>query len=168
MNLKCLQVMPPRHVAWSRTLTCILTTWPSPFWPLTIAVTTTSWSFATKLRMHRSFLLDEAAKSNLSADANWIARKNKATKVLIVNGEEAMVGGIGPLDAVNRSAVDATWKGTLLSNTVNSPVSYLHLGRKKPQTGYAHIRNGIFAHLLSKGLYCESCFGESSIIESGL
>lgn len=34
--------------------TCMLTTWPSPFEPLTVAVTTTSWSRATKFLMHLS------------------------------------------------------------------------------------------------------------------
>lgn len=35
--------------------TCMFTTWPSPFWPLTVAVTTTSVSLVTKLRMQRGW-----------------------------------------------------------------------------------------------------------------
>lgn len=40
--------------------TCRFKTWPSPLCPLMVAVTTTSWSFATKLRMQRSLLADSA------------------------------------------------------------------------------------------------------------
>jgi hypothetical protein len=45
--------------------------WPSPLLPLTVAVTTTSWSFATKFLMQRSLLADSwpgwAWMSNLRA-----------------------------------------------------------------------------------------------------
>lgn len=39
-------------------LTCMFNCCPSPRIPSTIAVTTTNWSFCTKLRMHRSYLCD--------------------------------------------------------------------------------------------------------------
>lgn len=52
-------------------LTCMFTRMPSPLVPLTIAVTTTNVSLATKFRMHRSFLLscdcDVACRSNFNA-----------------------------------------------------------------------------------------------------
>ena len=51
-------------------LTCILTIWPSPLDPSTMAVTTTKVSFATKFRIHRWYLVwlpVWAARSNLSA-----------------------------------------------------------------------------------------------------
>lgn len=53
--------------------TCMLTVWPSPFDPLTMAVTTTNVSLATKFRMHRSFLPSRcgtAARSNLRASTD--------------------------------------------------------------------------------------------------
>ena len=53
-------------------LTCILRVWPSPRFPLTVVVTTTNWSLATKLRMHLSLLFDSwpgcAWMSNLRAE----------------------------------------------------------------------------------------------------
>lgn len=36
-------------------LTCMFTIWPSPFAPLTVAVTSTSVSLDTKFRMHLSY-----------------------------------------------------------------------------------------------------------------
>lgn len=62
-------LFPPRATQ----LTCMLTRMPSPLLPLTIAVTTTSVSLATKFRTHLSFLLscdcDVAWRSNLRACA---------------------------------------------------------------------------------------------------
>lgn len=62
-------------------LTCMFTRMPSPLAPLTIAVTTTNVSLATKFRMHRSFLLscdcDVACRSNLSA----LAQAMKSTRL---------------------------------------------------------------------------------------
>lgn len=59
-------------------LTCMFTRMPSPLVPLTIAVTTTRVSLATKFRMHRSFLLscdcDVACRSNFNALAQAMKR----------------------------------------------------------------------------------------------
>lgn len=56
----------------------MFTRMPSPLVPLTIAVTTTSVSLATKFRMHRSFLLscdcDVACRSNFNALAQAMKR----------------------------------------------------------------------------------------------
>jgi len=46
--------VPSQEVAAGKQPTFMLTTMPSPFSPLTVAVTTTSVSLATKLRMQRS------------------------------------------------------------------------------------------------------------------
>lgn len=82
------------HYSASVVRTCMLTRCPSPFWPLTMAVTTTSWSFETKLRTHRSVLPEVAARSNLRAEASCTARMKRARNDLMVNGEEPMVGGM--------------------------------------------------------------------------
>lgn len=67
-------------------LTCIFNIMPSPLLPPIVAVTMTSWSRATKLRMHRSFDADScpgcAWISNLSAATRG---KMKASSSLNVN-----------------------------------------------------------------------------------
>ena len=58
----------------------MLTVWPSPFCPLTIAVTSTKVSFATKFRMHRSYLEEWpvcAWRSNLSAKERGRAARRR-------------------------------------------------------------------------------------------
>lgn len=69
---------PPAYRPASSALTCMFTRMPSPLFPDTIAVTTTSVSLPTKFRTHRSFLwsweCEVAWRSNLSARAQ--ARKS--------------------------------------------------------------------------------------------
>jgi len=59
-----------------------------------MAVTTTSWSFETKLRMHRSVPPEVAGRSNFKAEASCTTRRKRARMDLIVKGEEAMGGGM--------------------------------------------------------------------------
>lgn len=89
-------------------LTCILTRMPSPLLPLTIAVTTTRVSLATKFRMHRSFLVscdwEVAWRSNLRALAQ---ATRSITLQMYCNrdrgGAIVRVGGIGKLSVVEGS-----------------------------------------------------------------
>ena len=73
----CLEAGQERRRQLER-LTCMFTRMPSPLAPLTMAVTTTSVSLATKFRMHRSFLLscdcDVACRSNFNALAQAMKR----------------------------------------------------------------------------------------------
>lgn len=58
----------------------MLTICPSPFCPLTIAVTSTRVSLATKFRMHRSYLLEWpvcACRSNLRAEEKGRAARTR-------------------------------------------------------------------------------------------
>lgn len=74
--------------------------WPSPLLPLTVAVTTTNWSLATKFRMHRSFCLDSwpgwACISNFRA----VMRGRRKARHSFKERVSAMMGGFG---AVNGS-----------------------------------------------------------------
>ena len=62
--------------------------WPSPLLPLMVAVTTTNWSLATKLRMQRSLEADSwpgcAWMSNLRAETRG-RRKARNSLIAIVN-----------------------------------------------------------------------------------
>lgn len=83
----------------------MFTRMPSPLVPLTIAVTTTRVSLATKFRMHRSFLLscdcDVACRSNFNALAQAMKRtrlqmycsSDRGSAMVVVGGRCLCVAG---------------------------------------------------------------------------
>jgi hypothetical protein len=69
-------------------LTCMFNVIPSPLLPLTVAVTTTNWSFATKFLIHLSLLADSwpgwAWMSNLRALTR--GRRNARSSLNVIEG----------------------------------------------------------------------------------
>lgn len=87
----------------------MLTICPSPFCPLTIAVTSTRVSLATKFRIHRSYLLEWpvcAWRSNLRAEEKGIAARRR--RVLAA----------GPM----RTILATTVKGRMTEQTVKTTI----------------------------------------------
>lgn len=79
--------------------TCMSTFCPSPLYPSRIAVTTTNWSLATKLRTHRSYLAaswgETGCRSNFKAAERGSSASNRqltslASRSMANNG----VGGV--------------------------------------------------------------------------
>lgn len=85
---------------WPGRLTCMFTRMPSPLVPLTIAVTTTNVSLATKFRMHRSFLLscdcDVACRSNFNA----LTQAMKRTRLQMYCSSDRGSAMVAVVDAV--------------------------------------------------------------------
>ena len=148
----------------------MLTTWPSPLFPLTMAVTTTSWSLKTKLRIHRSFFPLTAERSNFRAEVSWTnRRKRRPRKDLIVRRVAAIVNGScgsgrggGDYKLTTRlgsccaAAIDATPRsgdqGIPIGRSNVSPDIGPHAGSIH-YTSYSHWRWHYYSNHYSKEMY---------------
>lgn len=93
--------------------TCMLTICPSPFCPLTIAVTSTRVSLATKFRMHRSYLLEWpvcAWRSNLRAEEKGRAARKR--RVLAAEPMRTILATTIESRKIKQTAGTTTWTAT--------------------------------------------------------
>lgn len=113
----------------------MFTRMPSPLVPLTIAVTTTNVSLATKFRMHRSFLLscdcDVACRSNFNALAQAMKRTRLQTYCSSDRGSAMVV----VVDAV------CVWAGGSFLGTVTAWLSQQRSIRSLLQRCRVHLRS---------------------------
>jgi hypothetical protein len=107
----------------------MFTRMPSPLVPLTIAVTTTSVSLATKFRMHRSFLLscdcDVAGRSNFNA----LAQEMKRTRLQMYCSNDRGSAMVVVVDAVGVWMRGKLYRGSLVTVKVSSTRDGLARGR---------------------------------------